>query len=145
MLIGLPQRHDFFQCIFQIIEKSHLYISYFDYFTSLTCYVQTVLVSCFRPIVILYVRSTFHYRTVLQAPKPATLRLFVVHSALLLSSNMENSTLTYYAFVTHFTFFIHIPRQGIVVPTYGYTTASNQFVKLPCKHFCISFCLSGYI
>ena len=86
MLIGLPQRHDFFQCIFQIIEKSHLYISYFDYFTSLTCYVQTVLVSCFRPIVILYVRSTFHYRTVLQAPKPATLRLFVVHSALLLSS-----------------------------------------------------------
>lgn len=29
------------------------------------------------------------------------------------------------------TFFVHIPRQGIVVPAYGYTTASNQLVGCP--------------
>ena len=30
------------------IKDTHLFISYFDYFTSLTCHEQTVLVSCFN-------------------------------------------------------------------------------------------------
>ena len=137
-------------------------ISYFDYFSSLTCYRQTVLVSCFRPHKILYARSAFHYRTVLPTPELATLRLFVVHSALLLSSVYSaricwNST-KYIVYFCHplYLAYHNFQRQWSVASFDPHTinhcvlsaTVSNNFevvLELPCKYYCISFYLSGYI
>lgn len=64
-----------------------MYISYFDYFTSLTCYVQTVLVSCFiYDGLCVYVRSTFHYRTVSELQNSSQTLRFVFFFWQLLAS-----------------------------------------------------------
>lgn len=121
-----------------------------DYYSSLTANIQNVLVSCFRPNQIFYVRSTFHYRTVCELQNsfdPTAFCCAFSFAAVfcLQCANMRNSTYTLSTFVTHFTFFSPSRDRRQRGPAYDYITASNQLVKLPCKYYCISFYLSGYI
>ena len=148
MLIG-PTKIWFLQCIFQVQKKSHVYI--FRLFSK--PYGQCTKRAYFllsKVPELFHVRSTVslsngHNDVSVRRPYGFLLYiqlccclLFIVHEYVGIQPN------TLFAFVTHFIFFTHIARQAIVAPAYDYITASNQSVKLPCKHYCINFYLSGY-
>jgi hypothetical protein len=68
-------------------ESTTVYVSCFDYFTSLTCYIQTVLVSyLYCGSLCTYVRSTFHYRTVSELQNSSQTLRFCFFSWQLLAS-----------------------------------------------------------
>lgn len=147
MLIG-PTKIWFLQCIFQVQKKSHVYIfrlfskphgqctkrAYFLLSTSIRHSTRGV-----RFIIERYYKlhNLLPYGFLLCIQLCCCL-LFIVHEYVGIQPN------TLFAFVTHFIFFTHIARQAIVAPAYDYITASNQSIKLPCKHYCINFYLSVY-
>ena len=134
-----PQRHDFFN-VFSKYKRNHMCI-FSDYLISLTVNIQNVLISCFRPLWILYVRSTFHYRTICELQNSfdstafcctfsfAAVFCFISHFFKMCTNMLEFNQIHYLLLSPTLSCLPQHPETvecGVFRPAYGYTTASYR-------------------
>ena len=103
-----------------VFSKTNDYYGASDYLTRLTVTLTFSFPVSWAPELMLYVRSTFHYRTALWRVSASALRLFVVHSALLLSS-------VYSARILEEFHLIHLDLS----PTYRFTSPTSILTHYP--------------